>query len=143
MSEIQPTTKRAPFGSDARAASVASRSFVATPRSRLAQTLGGFPVCEGNAITFLTGYDETIEVTPDPIDPAAITSVALLTIEGELDDISGQGQTRAAHDLCSSIAKDRKHHYTAAHCGHYGIFSGRRWRETICPKIAGFIRSAT
>jgi poly(3-hydroxybutyrate) depolymerase len=76
------------------------------------------------------------------VDPAAIESVALLTIEGELDDISGQGQTRAAHDLCSSIPKERKHHYTAPDCGHYGIFSGRRWRETICPKIAAFIRSA-
>jgi poly(3-hydroxybutyrate) depolymerase len=75
------------------------------------------------------------------VDPAAIKSVALLTIEGEFDDISGQGQTRAAHDLCSSIPANRKHHYTAPECGHYGIFSGRRWRETICPKIAAFIRS--
>lgn len=75
------------------------------------------------------------------VDPTAIKSVALLTIEGELDDISGQGQTRAAHDLCSSIPANRKHHYTAPDCGHYGIFSGRRWRETICPKIAAFIRS--
>lgn len=84
----------------------------------------------------------TWEIDGQRVDPAAITSVALLTIEGELDDISGQGQTRAAHDLCSGIAKDRKHHYTAGNCGHYGIFSGRRWRETICPKIAQFIRSA-
>lgn len=84
----------------------------------------------------------TWQIDGQRVDPAAITSVALLTIEGELDDISGQGQTRAAHDLCSSIPKDRKHHYTAALCGHYGIFSGRRWRETICPKIAQFIRSA-
>jgi poly(3-hydroxybutyrate) depolymerase len=85
----------------------------------------------------------TWEIDGQRVDPAAITSVALLTIEGELDDISGQGQTRAAHHLCSGISKDRKHHYTAADCGHYGIFSGRRWREAICPKIAGFIRSAT
>ncbi|MFW7343854.1 polyhydroxyalkanoate depolymerase [Pollutimonas sp. H1-120] len=76
------------------------------------------------------------------VDPSAIRNVALLTIEGELDDISGQGQTQAAHDLCSSIAKSRKQHYMAPNCGHYGIFSGRRWRETICPKIAQFIRHA-
>jgi len=76
------------------------------------------------------------------VDPAAITGVALLTIEGELDDISGQGQTRAAQDLCSGIPSSRKQHYTAPDCGHYGIFSGRRWRQIICPKIAAFIRQA-
>lgn len=74
------------------------------------------------------------------VAPSAITDVALLTIEGELDDISGQGQTRAAHDLCSGIPEQLKQHYTAPQCGHYGIFSGRRWRETIYPKIAAFIR---
>jgi poly(3-hydroxybutyrate) depolymerase len=76
------------------------------------------------------------------VDPAAIKSVALLTIEGEFDDISGEGQTRAAQDLCTGISPDRKEHYIAAECGHYGIFSGRRWRETICPKIAAFIRQS-
>lgn len=74
------------------------------------------------------------------VDPSAISSVALLTIEGEFDDISGQGQTRAAQKLCSGVSPERKEHYTAAGCGHYGIFSGRRWRETICPKIGDFIR---
>jgi len=74
------------------------------------------------------------------VRPAAIRKVALFTIEGQLDDISGQGQTRAAHELCSGIAPSRKRHYTAPGCGHYGIFSGRRWRETICPKIAEFVR---
>ena len=58
------------------------------------------------------------------------------------EDISGEGQTRAAQDLCSSIPAKRKQHYTAPDCGHYGIFSGRRWRTTICPKIAEFVRSA-
>ncbi|NYT43366.1 polyhydroxyalkanoate depolymerase [Alcaligenaceae bacterium] len=82
------------------------------------------------------------QVDGQTVDPSAIKSIALLTIEGELDDISGQGQTRAAHDLCSGIPPARKRHYTAPNCGHYGIFSGRRWRETICPKIAGFIREA-
>ena len=78
----------------------------------------------------------------DLVRPADIRSVALFTIEGELDDISGEGQTRAAHDLCSSIPARRKKHYTAPACGHYGIFAGRRWRETICPQIAEFIRKA-
>jgi poly(3-hydroxybutyrate) depolymerase len=74
------------------------------------------------------------------VKPSDIKSVALLTIEGELDDISGQGQTRAAQALCSGIPASRKTHYTAPQCGHYGIFAGRRWREIICPKIEAFIR---
>ncbi len=82
----------------------------------------------------------TWEIDGQKVDPSAITSVSLLTIEGEFDDISGEGQTRAAQNLCSGIESGRKEHYTAAGCGHYGIFSGRRWRETICPKIAEFIR---
>lgn len=75
------------------------------------------------------------------VDPSAITSVALFTIEGELDDISGQGQTQAAQQLCSAIPTALRKHYTAPKCGHYGIFSGRRWRQLICPKIQDFIRS--
>ena len=84
----------------------------------------------------------TWQVDGEPVRPADIKDVALLTIEGELDDISGQGQTRAAIGLCRGIPAARKRHYTAAGCGHYGIFSGRRWREMICPKIAEFIRQA-
>lgn len=84
----------------------------------------------------------TWKIDGQKVDPSAVKSVALLTIEGELDDISGEGQTQAAHDLCSGIPARRKQHYTAPGCGHYGIFSGRRWRETICPKIARFIRQA-
>lgn len=84
----------------------------------------------------------TWEIDGQKVDPSAITNVALFTIEGELDDISGQGQTQAAQGLCSNIPQDRKQHYTAPECGHYGIFSGRRWRETICPKIADFIRKS-
>ncbi len=84
----------------------------------------------------------TWEVDGQKVEPAAIGSTALLTIEGELDDISGQGQTQAAQDLCSGIPANRKEHYTAKDCGHYGIFSGRRWRETICPKIAQFMRDS-
>ena len=74
------------------------------------------------------------------IEPAAIKQTALFTIEGELDDISGGGQTEAAHDLCTGIPKAKKQHFTAPQCGHYGIFAGRRWREMIQPKIADFIR---
>lgn len=74
------------------------------------------------------------------VNPAAIKKTALFTIEGELDDISGSGQTEAAQGLCSGIPKTRKQHYTAPKCGHYGIFSGRRWREMIYPQIAEFIR---
>jgi poly(3-hydroxybutyrate) depolymerase len=76
-----------------------------------------------------------------PVRPQDIKSVALFTIEGELDDISGSGQTQAAQDLCSSIPKSRKQHFTAPKCGHYGIFSGRRWREVVCPKIGEFIKA--
>ncbi|MBB1059789.1 polyhydroxyalkanoate depolymerase [Marilutibacter spongiae] len=73
------------------------------------------------------------------VDPSAITGTALLTIEGELDDISGQGQTRAAHDLCTGIAKDDTHHIEVKGAGHYGIFSGRRWRTQVYPKVRDFI----
>lgn len=82
----------------------------------------------------------TWEVGGQLVRPQDITSVALFTVEGELDDISGAGQTQAAHDLCSGIPADMKQDYVAEGAGHYGIFSGRRWRQTICPKIAEFIR---
>ena len=74
------------------------------------------------------------------VKPQDITGTALLTIEGELDDISGAGQTRAAHDLCSGIPKSRQFHYDAVGAGHYGIFSGRRWREKVYPEVLGFIK---
>jgi poly(3-hydroxybutyrate) depolymerase len=74
------------------------------------------------------------------VRPQDIESVALFTIEGELDDISGAGQTQAAHDLCTGIPADKQQHFTAPKCCHYGIFSGRRWREIICPMIGEFVR---
>ena len=74
------------------------------------------------------------------VRPQAIKETALLTIEGELDDISGNGQTEAAHLLCLSIPRGDREHYLAPGAGHYGIFAGRRWRETICPKVRDFIR---
>jgi len=75
------------------------------------------------------------------VNPAAITETALLTIEGEKDDISGLGQTEAAHALCTGIpAAERKHH-VAEGAGHYGIFSGRKWREDVYPRVRDFIRA--
>ena len=65
----------------------------------------------------------------------------MLTIEGEMDDISGIGQTRAAHDLCSGIDAKRKQHLEVPGAGHYGIFSGRRWREVVYPEVRDFIRA--
>ena len=73
------------------------------------------------------------------VRPQDIRDTALLTIEGELDDISGTGQTQAAHDLCTSIAEHRRAHYTVPSAGHYGIFSGRRWRELVYPKVSEFM----
>ncbi|MFO1361438.1 MAG: polyhydroxyalkanoate depolymerase [Burkholderiales bacterium] len=82
----------------------------------------------------------TMRVRGQPVRPQAITRSALLTIEGALDDISGNGQTEAAHALCSGIPARRREHYLVPDVGHYGIFSGRRWRETIAPRIREFIR---
>jgi len=84
----------------------------------------------------------TWEVDGRLVKPADIKKTALMAIEGELDDISGVGQTRAAIGLCRGIPAARKQYYLAPGAGHYGIFSGRRWRETICPKIAEFIRKS-
>ncbi|RAN82551.1 polyhydroxyalkanoate depolymerase [Bacillus sp. SRB_336] len=80
------------------------------------------------------------DVAGERVNPAAITRSALLTIEGELDDISGLGQTEAAHDLCSGIPAKRHAHKVVEGAGHYGIFSGRRWRETVYPQVRDFIR---
>jgi poly(3-hydroxybutyrate) depolymerase len=73
------------------------------------------------------------------VRPQDITQGALLTIEGELDDISGSGQTRAAHDLCSGLPGEEQRHIEAKGAGHYGIFSGRRWRESVYPQVRAFI----
>ena len=84
------------------------------------------------------------DVDGERVRPAAIRSgkgrgTALLTIEGELDDISGVGQTRAAHALCTGIAEADRQHVTIEGAGHYGIFSGRRWREQVYPQVRDFI----
>ncbi len=77
-----------------------------------------------------------------PVEPATIRNTALMTVEGALDDISGVGQTEAAHALCRNLPPERRRHRLQAGVGHYGIFNGRRWRSEILPDIADFIRSA-
>ncbi|MCD9029226.1 polyhydroxyalkanoate depolymerase [Luteimonas sp. BDR2-5] len=79
------------------------------------------------------------DVAGERVDPSKITGTALLTIEGELDDISGEGQTRAAHTLCTGVAKADRAHITVEGAGHYGIFSGRRWRNQVYPQVRDFI----
>ena len=76
------------------------------------------------------------------INPSAITSTALLTVEGELDDITGIGQTSAAHDLTPHLPADKKEIFVAEGSGHYGIFSGSRWRNNVFPVVANFINAA-
>lgn len=75
----------------------------------------------------------------EPVDPSAIRSVAMFTVEGENDDISGVGQTRAAHDICTGIPASRRAHYMQPKVGHYGVFNGSRFRSEIAPRITDFI----
>ena len=77
----------------------------------------------------------------EPVDPKAIRSVALFTVEGENDDISGVGQTEAAHDICINIPAEMRAHYLQPKVGHYGVFNGSRYRAEIAPRIADFIAS--
>ena len=74
-----------------------------------------------------------------PVDPSVIRATALLTIEGENDDISGVGQTEAAHDLCVNIPGSRREHYLQPDVGHYGVFNGSRFRAQIAPRIVAFM----
>jgi poly(3-hydroxybutyrate) depolymerase len=76
------------------------------------------------------------------VKPAEIKDIGLMTVEGELDDISGIGQTQAAHALCSSIPADLKEDYVQPKVGHYGVFNGRRFREEIYPRVRDFILKA-
>ncbi|WP_373088126.1 polyhydroxyalkanoate depolymerase [Sneathiella sp.] len=75
------------------------------------------------------------------VKPELITKTALMTVEGELDDISGIGQTVAAQDLCSGLAETMKTHYEQKGVGHYGVFNGRRFNSEIAPRISDFIRA--
>ena len=74
------------------------------------------------------------------VDPAAIRDTALLAIEGERDDISGIGQTRAALDLATKLPRASKKYFLARDVGHYGIFNGSKWRERIAPVVEDWIR---
>lgn len=74
-----------------------------------------------------------------PVTPSKITKCALLTVEGEKDDISGVGQTEAAHALCSSLPDSKRAHYVQPGVGHYGVFNGSRFRTEIAPRITDFI----
>ncbi len=73
------------------------------------------------------------------IDPSVIKDIALLTIEGEKDDITGEGQTKAAHTLTTNLPETKRGHLLQEGVGHYGIFNGSRWRSIIQPKVAEFI----
>jgi poly(3-hydroxybutyrate) depolymerase len=81
------------------------------------------------------GVDGTVE----RVRPQDITQTALLSVEGELDDISGSGQTRAVHTICSGVDASMQQHFEVEGAGHYGIFAGRRWREAVYPIVKAFI----
>uniref|UniRef100_B0T212 Polyhydroxyalkanoate depolymerase, intracellular n=1 Tax=Caulobacter sp. (strain K31) TaxID=366602 RepID=B0T212_CAUSK len=76
------------------------------------------------------------------VRPDLITDIGLMTVEGENDDISGIGQTQAAHALCSGLSDDQKEDYVQPNVGHYGVFNGRRFREEIYPRVRDFIRKS-
>jgi poly(3-hydroxybutyrate) depolymerase len=75
------------------------------------------------------------------VDPGAIEETALMTIEGERDDICGPGQTAAAHALCCNLAPAKQTHHLQRDVGHYGVFHGRRWQNETYPKVRDFIRA--
>jgi len=81
------------------------------------------------------GVDSRIE----RVKPQDIKTTALFSVEGELDDISGSGQTEAVHAICGGVPKRLQKHLEAKGAGHYGIFSGRRWREVVYPEVKSFI----
>jgi poly(3-hydroxybutyrate) depolymerase len=106
-------------------------------------------VCDMTAEFYLQTVDAVFQrhLLPDgqmehrgrPVDPAAIRDTALLAIEGERDDISGIGQTKAALDIATKLPKAKKQYFLARDVGHYGIFNGRKWREKIAPVVEKFI----
>jgi len=85
----------------------------------------------------IKGVDGNVE----RVRPQDITSTALFSIEGELDDISGSGQTEAVHSICCGVPKLQQKHLQVKGAGHYGIFAGRRWRELVYPEVKSFIHS--
>jgi len=83
----------------------------------------------------------TFESRGRPVEPAAIARTAVLTIEGENDDICAVGQTGAVHTLLTGLAADKKQRHVQPMVGHYGVFNGRRWRNDIYPRVRDFIRT--
>ncbi|MGB4359652.1 MAG: polyhydroxyalkanoate depolymerase [Rhodoferax sp.] len=83
------------------------------------------------------GVDGTVE----RVRPEDIHNTALLSVEGELDDISGSGQTAAVHTICTGVSKKDQRHLEVEGAGHYGIFAGRRWRDVVYPQVKDFILS--
>lgn len=81
----------------------------------------------------------TWHVAGERVQPGHIVHTALFTVEGEFDDIAGAGQTHAAHELCTGLGAEHRHRYDVPGAGHYGIFSGRRWREQVYPELRSFI----
>jgi polyhydroxyalkanoate depolymerase len=75
-----------------------------------------------------------------PVNPGAIRRTALLTVEGERDDICGLGQTLAAQDLCTELRQYMKMHHVQTGVGHYGVFSGRRWNNEVYPMVRDIIQ---
>jgi poly(3-hydroxybutyrate) depolymerase len=73
------------------------------------------------------------------VRPQDITTTALFSVEGELDDISGSGQTEAVHSICSGVVQSEQKHLEVEGAGHYGIFAGRRWRDVVYPEVKAFI----
>ena len=84
----------------------------------------------------------TLEWHGRKVEPRAIRRTALLTVEGERDDICAVGQTLAAHDLCSGLRPYRKRHHMQAGVGHYGVFTGKRWESQIYPLVKNVILSS-
>jgi poly(3-hydroxybutyrate) depolymerase len=74
------------------------------------------------------------------VEPQAISQTDLMTVEGEYDDISGSGQTRAAQDLCRGIPSGKRRHFLQTGIGHFGMYTGRSWFESVLPQVRNFIR---
>ena len=95
--------------------------------------------------TFFQKHDlglGTMAVRGEAVKPGAISRTALMTVEGELDDISAPGQTIAAQTLCASVPSERRMQYLQPGVGHYGIFNGRKWRGEILPRIKNFMEAS-
>ena len=85
---------------------------------------------------------KSVDGKSERVKPGDIKTTRVMTVEGELDDISGSGQTEAALDMCTGVSAAHKRHFEAKGAGHYGIFSGRRWRELVYPEVKSFIEQA-